>query len=60
LRVINFATFYVEAINEHGGDVSVTGRFVEYTAPSVEVSDEDPNSPFAVQAVHLTSEGLDF
>jgi len=60
LRVINFATFYVEAINERGGDVSVTGRFVEYTAPSVEVSDEDPNSPFAVQAVHLTSEGLDF
>lgn len=59
LRVISFATFYVEAINATGGDVSVTGRFVEYTAPSLDVSDESPGD-FAVMAIHLSSIGLDF
>lgn len=59
LRVVSFATFYVEAVNEHGGDVSVSGRFVEYTAPSLDVVDESPGQ-FAVQAVHLSPIGLDF
>ncbi|HSK47687.1 MAG TPA: pilus assembly protein TadG-related protein [Coriobacteriia bacterium] len=59
LRVISFATFYVEDVVVQGGDVAVTGLFVEYTAPSLDVVD-DPPGPFAVQAVHLSAEGLDF
>lgn len=59
LRIISFATFYVEDVAIQGGDVDVFGRFVEYTAPSVDVVDEPPGS-LVVEAVHLSARGLDF
>lgn len=59
LRIISFGTFYVEDVAIQGGVVDVFGRFVEYTAPSVDVVDEPPG-PLVVEAVHLVGEGLDF
>lgn len=59
LRVTSFATFYVEDVVSKGGDVAVSGLFVEYTAPSLDVVDNPPG-PLAVEAVHLTAIGLDF
>jgi hypothetical protein len=59
LRVTSFATFYVEDVAAIGGDVSVNGLFVEYTAPSLDVVDVPPG-PLAVEAVYLTAIGLDF
>jgi Flp pilus assembly protein TadG len=59
LRIISFGSFYVEDVDAHGGDVSVTGRFVEYVAPGMDVED-DPPGPIVVEAVHLTSRDLDF
>lgn len=59
MRVISFAEFYVEEINDHGGDVTVSGRFTEYVTAGLEVVDDSPG-PFAVQAVHLSADGLDF
>jgi hypothetical protein len=59
LRVTSFATFYVEDVAATGGEVSVYGLFVEYTAPSLDVVDNPPG-PLAVEAVYLTAIGLDF
>lgn len=60
LRVISFATYYVEDIVQRGGDVAVSGRFVEYVDAALDVDDDPPPGPFVVQAVHLSAEGLDF
>lgn len=59
LRITSFATFYVEDVVSQGGDVSVSGLFVEYTAPSFDVVDTPPG-PLAIEAVRLSPIGLDF
>ncbi len=57
LRITSFATFYITSDPNKDGDVS--GRFVEYTAPSLDVVDTPPG-PLAIEAVHLSAIGLDF
>lgn len=70
LRVVSFATFYVEsyggenspsggASGSNSGGELVRGRFVEYTAPGWIVT-PDPPDGLAIKTAHLTASNLDF
>lgn len=70
LRVVSFATFYVESFGgenspsggssgSNSGGSLVRGRFVEYIAPSWIVSPEPPGG-LVVKTAHLTANHLDF
>jgi len=60
LRVITFAAFYIEpewAGSDYKNDV-IRGRFVEYLAPSDDLTDVPPDS-FAIMTPRLVSDGID-
>jgi len=59
MRIVSFATFFLEQTTSSGGNVAVVGRFVEWTTAAWVVVD-DPPGPLSTRAVHLDSEGLDF
>jgi len=59
LRIVSFATFFLEEQVSAQGNVAVVGRFVEWTTTGWVVVD-DPPGPMSTRAVHLDSEGLDF
>lgn len=60
LRVVSFATFYVEEVVNDSGGALVRGRFVEYTAPSWYVTPTPPSSGLVIKTAHLTANHLDF
>lgn len=57
LRIVSFATFFLES--KLLGNDTVTGRFIEWTAPGWFVVDSPP-SDMAIKAAHLTTDHLDF
>lgn len=57
LRVVSFATFYVESVSNAA---LIHGRFVEYTAPSWMVTPESPVGGLVIKTAHLTADRLDF
>lgn len=60
LRVVSFATFYVESVSNDSGGALIRGRFVEYTAPSWYVTPNPPAGGLVIKTAHLTADRLDF
>jgi len=58
MRVVSFATFYIQPYNYKPGD-PVRGVFIDWVAPGLEVIGEQPDE-LAVEATHLSGVGLDF
>ncbi|MCK8114733.1 pilus assembly protein TadG-related protein [Anaerosoma tenue] len=59
VRIVGFATFLIEEPLPGHKD-PVVGRFVEWTAPGWLVTDDPPAGGLVIEAVHLTSEHLEF
>jgi hypothetical protein len=63
VRIVSFATFLLqEPLPSGKGSESqeVIGTFVEWTAPGWLVTDDPPAGGLVIEAVHLTSEHLEF
>lgn len=59
LRVVNFATFFLEVPPQNSKD-PVIGTFIEWTDPGWFVVDDPPPGGLVTLAVHLTDDYLDF
>lgn len=58
MRVVSFGTFYIQPGPYNPGD-PIRGVFIDWVAPGLEVIGEQPDE-LAVEATHLSGEGLDF
>lgn len=59
LKIVAFASFFIESETFEGSKVAIVGRFVEYVSPGIAVGPTPPY-PTATKAVYLTSEGVSF